>query len=467
MKKWQKDQIIGLAVAALLIIGSIFYTPEGIESGLWRSIILTCSFMLVLISNGLPTILLSLLCIGIMPLLKVTDTFANSFSGFSNQAVYFVMMSFGLAAVLMETSFCKRILNWMFQHIGKNVEGLILAIMICTALTSAFISDVPTCVLYLAFGESILEIYSDEQQKKRAGKAIMIAISMASMIGGIATPVGSTVNILASNILESTLGKSINFVQWMSICVPMVVIMIPVCWKFIVWIFKPSPISEQDRVKFVESFAQKEKLTGKEIRTLFIFLIMLGFWFASSWVQNISTMHVMFLGVCIMAIPGIGVTTIDKIVKEIKFDILVLIATIITLCNAMMNQGFGEWLLSFVPKIQIPMLVFIVAVMLCIYILILIVPIAPSLTMVVVPVVIMIAQQIGVNPMMMIPICSISIGCGYLLPMDSVFLMTYGKGYYSIKDFTKVSICILLTAIVLSVTVVYGIMHLWGLTQIG
>jgi sodium-dependent dicarboxylate transporter 2/3/5 len=320
---------------------------------------------------------------------------------------------------------------------------------------------VPTCVLYLAFGELILAIYSDEEQKKKTGKSIMIAISMASMIGGISTPVGSTVNILASNIMETTLGETISFARWMSICVPVVVIMIPLCWKIIMLLFKPAPISDKDRIQFIESFAQKEKMTGKEIKTLVIFTLMLILWFASSWIKSISTMHVMFLGVCIMALPKIGVTDIDKIVKEIKFDILLLIATILTLCNAMMNQGFGEWLTSFVPKVHVSPVLFILAVMFCIYVLLLIVPIAPSLTMVVVPVVIVIAQQMGINPIMMIPICSISIGCGYLLPMDSVFLMTYGKGYYSIKDFVKVSACIMAAAMVLAISVAYGILYFW------
>lgn len=463
MKTLKKNQIICLLLAGLLILSSLFYTPKGMESGLWSSIVLVCSFMIVLVSNALPTVLLSLLCIGIMPLIKVTDSFANSFSGFSNQAVYFVMMSFGLAAVLMETPLCKRILNWMFKHIGKNIEGLILALMICTALTSAFISDVPTCVLYLAFGELLLEIYSDEEQKKKTGKAIMIAVSMASMIGGMSTPVGSTVNILASNILETTIGESISFVQWMSICVPVVVVMIPLSWKLIMVIFKPAAISDEDREKFMEAFNQKDRMEKKEIKTLIIFALMLVLWFASSWVKSISTMHVMFLGVCIMAVPGIGVTSIDKIVKSIKFDILLLIATIITLCSAMMNQGFGEWLTTFVPDFQIPTMLFIVVAMLCIYVFILLVPIAPSLTMVVVPVVLVVAQRMGVNPVMMVPICSIAIGCGYLLPMDSVYLFTYGKGYYSIKDFTKISACLMASAIILSLTIAYGIMHLWGI----
>lgn len=465
MNLGNRSKIFGLIAAILCIAISLVYVPAGMEPGLFKTILLICAFMIVLVSQALPVMLLSLLSIGIMPLIGVTDSFANSFGGFSNQAVYFVMMSFGLAAILMETPLCKRILRWTFQKIGRNVEGLILAIMICAALTSAFISDVPTCVLYLAFGEMLLQVYTEEEARKHSGKAVMLAVSFASMIGGIATPVGSTVNILASSILESTTGVTIGFLQWMAICVPVVVIMIPLTWKLLMKLYKPVAISEKDRIAFIQSFAQEKSFSMKEKKTIVIFLIMLILWFASSWISGISAMQVMFLGVCVFVIPGIGVTTIDKVIKSVKFDIILLVATILTLCSALMNQGFGEFMAELVPTLNMPVIGFFAAIVVGIYILILIVPIAPSLTTVVTPIVIALAVRAGINPAAVVPICSISIGCGYLLPMDSVLLMTYAKKYYTIKDFTKVSAVVMLAALLLAVTVAYGIMHLSGMIR--
>lgn len=118
-----------------------------------------------------------------------------------------------------------------------------------------------------------------------------------------------------------------------------------------------------------------------------------------------------------------------------------------------------------VPTLNMPVIGFFAAIVVGIYILILIVPIAPSLTTVVTPIVIALAVRAGINPAAVVPICSISIGCGYLLPMDSVFLMTYAKKYYTIKDFTKVSAVVMLAALLLAVTVAYGIMHLSGMIR--
>lgn len=100
----------------------------------------------------------------------------------------------------------------------------------------------------------------------------------------------------------------------------------------------------------------------KEKKTIVIFLIMLILWFASSWISGISAMQVMFLGVCVFAIPGIGVTTIDKVIKSVKFDIILLVATILTLCSALMNQGFGEFMAELVPTLNMPVIGFFAAI---------------------------------------------------------------------------------------------------------
>ena len=133
--------------------------------------------------------------------------------------------------------------------------------------------------------------------------------------------------------------------------------------------------------------------------------------------------------------------------KNIKFDILLLIGAIITMCNALMDHGLSDYITTHLSVLSMNPIMFIIAAVICIYILILLVPIAPSLTNIVTPIVLILATQVGVSPAFMIPICSIAIGCGYLLPMDSVFLMTYSKKYYSIREDIKVSAIIMIVLI--------------------
>lgn len=456
-----KQKII-LLLSVLAVIASAFYSPAGMEAPLFRGLILTVVFMVNLVSGALPVMLLCLVTLGIQSLLGITESFSASFGGFSNQAVYFVMMSFGLAAVLMETPICKRILKWFFQKLGKNIEGLILANMLCAAITSAFISDVPTTVIYMTFGSLILTVYEHEEDRKRTGRCVMIGTSIACMIGGISTPVGSTVNIIALSVLAEQ-GMTVGFIQWMSVCAPVALILVVLSWKILVTMYKPSQVAPAETDKFIRSFASESAMSAKEKRTIVIFVCMFVLWVASSWIKAINTMQVMFLGVCIMALPGIGVTTIDKIIKNVKFDILLLVATMITLCGTLMDNGFGALVQGFVPNGPVATPVVILAVIAAMYLLILVIPIAPSLTTVATPILIAIGGALGIHPQLLVMVCSMSIGCGYLLPTDSVFLLTYGKGYYSMGEYSKVSAVIMAAAAVLILVVAYPIMLVWGI----
>ncbi len=58
----------------------------------------------------------------------------------------------------------------------------------------------------------------------------LLGIPVAALIGWIYIPAGSSINIPGINLLEEAAGISVTFLQWMSIGVPMAVLMIPFVW---------------------------------------------------------------------------------------------------------------------------------------------------------------------------------------------------------------------------------------------
>ena len=69
---------------------------------------------------------------------------------------------------------------------------------------------------------------------------------MATMNGGMATPAGSSNNILAMGLVEQLTGQSISFLQWSVVGLPLAILLTPVSWFFITAILKPEPIKETD-----------------------------------------------------------------------------------------------------------------------------------------------------------------------------------------------------------------------------
>lgn len=73
----------------------------------------------------------------------------------------------------------------------------------------------------------------------------MIGIPISAVTGGMATPAGSSFNVVAMNILQKATGASVSFLDWVIVALPVVIVMVPVTWFFITQILKPEPITDE------------------------------------------------------------------------------------------------------------------------------------------------------------------------------------------------------------------------------
>ena len=91
----------------------------------------------------------------------------------------------------------------------------------------------------MSIGLGVLTRLNLEPGSSSLGKAIMMGIPIASLIGGVATPAGSSVNILGIHLIEETVNVHVSFVEWMAIGIPMVLVLVPVACCAILWSYPP------------------------------------------------------------------------------------------------------------------------------------------------------------------------------------------------------------------------------------
>lgn len=71
------------------------------------------------------------------------------------------------------------------------------------------------------------------------GKAVMLGLPIACLIGGVGTPAGSAMNMMTISLLQSTAGVHIGFFEWTAIGVPMVLVLTPLAWWLVIRAFPP------------------------------------------------------------------------------------------------------------------------------------------------------------------------------------------------------------------------------------
>ena len=452
-------QTVGIILAVIILV-VMFFIPatESLSTAGIKTIFMMIAFLVLLITEPFHIMHTCLIFLGLMPLLGVAPTLADALSGIGNPVIIFVVASFGIATAFTGVPLSKRILIAILSKFGKNINLMLLAIMFSAAIVSFFVSNVPTCAIFMAISLDFLELYENPDDKKKTGRAFMLAVPIASMIGGLMTPTGSTIHLLALTQLESLTGKTVSFVQWIAAGVPLTLIILPIAWFIILKINKPAEINHEMVRSFISKLDVPDKITTPEIKILIITGMMLVLWILSSWFKGINIMVVTLLGACFYCLPQIKALDFKTYLNGIGWPSAFLIATVISLGNLMVKNGVSAWIVSFMPQTNMATPILLAFTATLIFLMLVVIPVAPSLIQIMSAPLVALAAASSSSPELVIIIMSMCGCCCFLLPLDTVPLLTYGTGYYSMKDMIKSSLPIQIFMVI--------VMSLW-LTVIG
>ena len=449
----KKSQITGAILSILVVIG-MFFVPESI--GLERAGICTLGLMIAmiiaLVTEPLPIGLICMLGVPLMVVFKIYPSISGALSGYTNHILFFVLVSFGISESMAKVPISKRILAKMIDLFGAKSERILLAVMLCAASLSSIMSNVATTALLITVVLNFLNVYEKEEERKRSGKAFMIGLPIASMIGGMITPAGSPLNILGLDFLTSYAGINVSFVQWMLIGTPIAVVMIFFSWFLIIKVFKLPAIEEEKTRQYVESLEIPETIDYQEKYVILVVGIMFVLWILSSWFPALAVTVVGTIGFAFLFVPKYGVLDWKEYCGHVSWESFFLIGTMMSMGSALSTNGVSSWivdlLFSGTMSFSLPVMIFILSIV--IFLLLLPIPIGPALiSMLAIPF-IDLGSKWGISPVAMIMTLTLCAANCYLLPLDTVPLLTYSTGYYKMTDMPKVSVLIQLVLAVVT-----------------
>jgi sodium-dependent dicarboxylate transporter 2/3/5 len=164
---------------------------------------------------------------------------------------------------------------------------------------------------------------------------------------------------------------------------------------------------------------------------------MLLAWIASSWLPAIDVVIVAVLGASAMFLPGIGLfQSWKQVERAIAWDALLMIGGVTSLGVLSANSGLAKWLVDATlgGMEAWPVVLVLAAISAFIVVIHLPVPVNPAIVAAMVPPIVLLAISTGRNPALYgLPVV-FTASCAFLLPLDAVPLVTYGKGYYRMFD---------------------------------
>jgi sodium-dependent dicarboxylate transporter 2/3/5 len=425
----------GLVGALVVLVGVLLLpVPAGMTAAGRNCLGILLAALLLWTTEAIPLAITSLALIILQPIYGVA-VLGTSVKEFISPVIFFVIASYGISVSIMKTPLATRMARWLLRKAGKDSGKVITAFITGTAIVSAFVSNVPTAVLFMGLALSLLEPLGEKPGSSRLGKALMIAIPFAAMIGGMATPAGSSINILALFLLDKYAHMSISFFDWMIFGLPITIVLIPICSFILVKIFKPEPLAVDVRELLQIKDDQKE-FSATEKKVMTIIGLMLVLWIAGTWVPQLNVTIVAVAGLIAFFLPGIGVLEWDEFSKAVGWDAILMIGGVTSIGAAAVATGLSDYFIKSLLGGLGGMNIFLLAALvgMIVNLLHLVLPIGPALVAVVLQPLVRIS---GVNPAIFALIVSFLASCCMLLPLDAVPLITYNKKYYTMMEMFK------------------------------
>ncbi|MCL1804529.1 MAG: DASS family sodium-coupled anion symporter [Clostridiales bacterium] len=436
-----KRGIALIAVVAAYIIIMAIPTPAGLTPEGQRAIAMMVCVVICWVTEVVPILITSVLFIFVTYLLGLNSE-SGAVKDFASPTVFFVFASMLLAYALENSGLNKRLaLNMTVLSKGKP-KLLILFMMFGTAILSTIISNVPSCAAFFFIVKALCEQNNCERGTSNFAKAGIIGVIFGAMVGGNATPAGSSLNVLGLNLLRQSTGMSLSFSEWTLFGLPIVIVMVPILWFIIIKVFPPEfelLAGVEDSKKELE---QLGKLTKQEIKFMVISVLMLTFWFTEKYLHNISVSASTMAFATLYFCPGINLLTYEYVKDKLDWTLIIMIGASGTFGAAMFNTGASSWLANtFLGPFtnSSPLILAFVIATFCTVIKILI-PSNPACVTIMVPTLAAFSLDTGIPLMMLYLPMAFTISASWLLPFDPVPVICWPDRYFSIKDFFKAGI---------------------------
>ena len=363
------------------------------------------------------------------------------FSSFGNQAVFFLIGAFIIAAAIEKHGLHRRIALNFLRFFENSPRIFTFGIMISCALLSFIMPEHGVAALFLPIVVSILIAMKIVPKQSNFGKISMLSIAYGCSIGSLGTLVGGARNPLTVGILSSEIGYNISFFEWMKYSVPVVFICIPLVWLILQFSF---PIEIKDITTAKKEIYKQVKKSGKiktsEITVLTIMVLTVILWALFSNNSN--------FGLAVVAVLGCSLLFITKTIgwkdveKRVPWGIILLYGGAITLGIGIQTTGAGSWIAGQLFKAVGTNPFLVILVMILFTMLLTNIMSNAAAVAILLPLGLSIATKIPeISPLLAAMLVALSAGLAFVLVIATPGnAITYSSGYFSTKDLFRAGI---------------------------
>lgn len=421
-------------LAALTAILLKLSPPEGLSVDGYRSLVLFGVTIVLWISGLLPIAVTALLSMVMLPLLGIMDA-KRTYSMFGNEAVFFILGAFILAAAMTGTGLSARLARTMLAKFGRTPTRLALTVFLLSALLSFIMSEHAVAAMMYPVVAEIAVALGLEKGKSSFGRLLFMSIAWGCIIGGIATFLGGARAPLAVGLLREATGMHFTFLEWTAAACMIVIPLMGIGFLLLIKFFPPD-IRDVDAGR---KFLNKKRLeTGKmsydEMLTAVVMVATVACWILFGEKSGLAAIAI--LGATALFV--FRVVSWEKIEEYVNWGIVLMYGGTIALAAALEKTGAAVWVvkkgLGSLP--HSPMA--IIAVLSLVAIILTECISHAAVVAILMPVGMGLCKTLGLDPKVITLAIALPAGLAYCLPMGTpATAIAYASGFLKSRDIVR------------------------------
>lgn len=375
-------------------------------------------------------------------------------SGFASTTILMLIGVVIVGSALFETGVCDKAAAVVTRY-AKTERQMIMAILILASIMSAGLSNSGTVAVFIPIIMGITASTDFSRSK------LMMAAFLGSMAGGRLTLVGdAAVNVLIGDQIKA-LGQPFGFFEISKIGVPLTIIML-IYMYFIGYKFLPDRREFSDEDQIFAQGAKKDVPRWKQIASVAVLLaVFVGMIFEEQ--TGIPSYMVAIMGA--VADVLLGIFTEKQAYNLVSIKTVILLGGMTPLATALKNTGAAQIMADMLIRLiggstNVYYITIVIFILTCVMTQFMSNVVTITLLM---PIIIAIAETIGVVPSALFMVLCIASTMSILTPIACPpGNLIYAYGGYRFSDYVKSNIGLTLVFLVACIVMIPLIWPLYG-----
>jgi sodium-dependent dicarboxylate transporter 2/3/5 len=429
-------------------------------------------------TEGISLVATSLL-IPVLIVLTNIRTPTEALAPFFDPSVALIFGGFLIGRALTKYELDKRLALLILSRSSTSGGALIISVMGITAFLSMWISNTAAAAIMIPIALAVISRINNSDIRDKYGKALVLGVAYSATLGGIGSLVGSPPNPLAASYINSFLGQSFSFMNWIPFGLPVVLIMLPLIWQWIIFRFKiPKDIEEMGELKEIslKEYLKLGPMSTEQKVVLAVFTSVIILWLteelpdfiasAIGWSgHGISSAVVALIGgVSLMVLRLLDEKDVSH---NISWSSLLILGSGIALGGAMIDTGLSAFIAQQMIGLGVLPPLILIIIIGTLAVLVTMVASNTGAAVILIPISIPLAIDLGIDPMLITMVIAIGVSMDFALPTGTPpSTIAYSTGKVSIREMISTGLVVDLLAIFILTVIVIWLWALLGIIAI-